>query len=99
MPLAEFIATDTPYLTTPEAVAEHQSLMTYGLPQIAPGQQNRIPAQAAALLKTKFPHLSDQQRLAILEKTAIPAGYPLDKSGANGGWLRIDLAAAYAATP
>lgn len=98
-PLAEFIATDTPYLSTQDAVAEHQALMTYGLPRVAPTQQNRIPAQAAALLKTKFPTLTDAQRLHILEKTAIPAGYPLDKSGPDGGWLRIDLAAAYAATP
>ncbi|MBA4024370.1 MAG: phosphoesterase [Gordonia sp.] len=99
LPLAQFIATDTPYLTTEQAVSEHQALMTYGLPQVSPGQQNRIPAEAAALLRTKFPHLTDQQRLGILEQTAIPAGYPLDQAGPDGGWLRIDLAAAYAATP
>jgi hypothetical protein len=99
VPLGEFIATDTPYLTTEAAVTEHQALMTYGLPQVHPNQQNRIPAEAAALLETKFPNLTDQQRLTILEQTAIPAGYPLDKSGPDGGWLRIDLAAAYAATP
>lgn len=36
---------------------------------------------------------------AILTRTAIPAGYPLDQTGADGGWLRIDLAAALAAQP
>lgn len=95
-PLTEFIAADTPYLSTEDAVAEHRKLMTYGLPRIAPDQQNKIPADAAALLETRFPNLTDAQRLDILEQTAIPAGYPLDKSGPDGGWLRIDLAAAYA---
>ncbi|PXW31804.1 UNVERIFIED_CONTAM: PAP2 superfamily protein [Williamsia faeni] len=96
VPLTQFISADTPYLTTEQAVAEHRQLMTYGLPRVAPDQQNSIPADAAALLETKFPNLTNAQRLAILERTAIPAGYPLDKSGPDGGWLRIDLAAAYA---
>ena len=73
--------------------------MTFGFGRIAPGQRNAIPASAAALLRTRFPGLSDAQRLAILTRTAIGSGYPLDQDGADGGWLRIDLAAAYAATP
>ena len=98
-PLAAAIAEDTPYLTTQEAVAEHREMMTYGFARTTPNQVNRIPRAAASLLRTRFPNLTDAQRLTILERTAIPAGYPLDQAGANGGWLRIDLAAAYAATP
>ena len=98
-PLPAAIAADDAYLTTAQAVASHQQDMTYGLPRVAPTQRNQIPAAAADLLKTRFPNLSDAQRLEILNRTAIPAGYPLDLSGPNGGWLRIDLAAAYAATP
>lgn len=98
-PLAQAIAADKPYLTTAQAVAEHRQMMTYGFARIAPKQVNQIPAAAASLLATRFPNLTNAQRLEILRRTAIPAGYPLDQSGANGGWLRIDLAAAYAATP
>ncbi|MEE4023777.1 phosphatase PAP2 family protein [Gordonia sp. PKS22-38] len=99
VPLARFIAADTPYMSTQEAVAAHRQMMTYGFGKVAPGQRNEIPASAAALLKSRFPRLSDAQRLDILRQTAIDAGYPLDKAGSNGGWLRIDLAAAYAVTP
>ncbi|WP_232017017.1 acid phosphatase [Gordonia insulae] len=99
MSLTDFIARDTPYLTTQQAVSEHRNLMTYGFPVVSPGQVNGIPASAAALLRSRFPGLTDGQRLDILRRTAIRTGYPLDRSGANGGWLRIDLAAAYAVTP
>ncbi|MCH5643443.1 phosphatase PAP2 family protein [Gordonia sp. ABSL49_1] len=99
MPLSRFIATDRPYLSTNAAVTEHRGMMTFGFGRIAPGQRNAIPASAAALLRTRFPGLSDAQRLAILTRTAIGSGYPLDQAGADGGWLRIDLAAAFAATP
>lgn len=99
MPLARFIAGDRAYLSRSEAVSEHRGMMTFGFGRIAPGQRNAIPASAAALLKSRFPSLSDAQRLAILTRTAIPAGYPLDQTGGDGGWLRIDLAAALAAQP
>ncbi|NED62891.1 phosphoesterase, partial [Streptomyces sp. SID10244] len=66
---------------------------------VSPGQRNAIPASAAALLRSRFPRLTDAQRLDILRRTAIRSGYPLDQSGRNGGWLRIDLAAAYAVSP
>nr|WP_202422772.1 phosphatase PAP2 family protein [Gordonia sp. SID5947] len=99
MPLKDFIARDTPYLTTQQAVTEHRATMTYGFPVVSSGLRNAIPASAAALLRSRFPRLTDAQRLDILRRTAIKAGYPLDQAGPNGGWLRIDLAAAYAVAP
>lgn len=98
-PVAKAIADDDTYLSTAEALASHAEDMTYGFDRIFPSMKNSIPASAAALLRTRFPNLSDAQRLAILKRTAIRPGYPIDQSGANGGWLRINLAAAYAATP
>ncbi|WLP93151.1 phosphatase PAP2 family protein [Gordonia sp. NB41Y] len=98
-PIATAIAADSGHLPTSQATGEFRERMTYGFARIAPDQRNAIPAEAAGLLKTRFPNLSDAQRLEILRRTAIPAGYPLDQAGADGGWLRIDLAAAYAATP
>lgn len=99
VPLDQFIARDTPYLTTQQAVNDHRAGMTYGFEVIDPGQANTIPPSAAALLRSRFPGLTNAQRLDILRRTAIRSGYPLDQAGRNGGWLRIDLAAAYAATP
>ncbi|MXP19836.1 phosphatase PAP2 family protein [Gordonia sp. HNM0687] len=99
MPLARFIAADTPYLSSQQAVQAHRQMMTYGFDRITPQQRNEIPASAALLLKSRFPHLTDAQRLDIIRRTAISSGYPLDKAGSNGGWLRIDLAAAYAVVP
>ncbi|MEP9394793.1 phosphatase PAP2 family protein [Gordonia sp. VNQ95] len=94
--VAQAVAADTPYLSDTAAVAEADEQMTWGFARINPNQTNTIPAQAAALLRGRYPNLTDAQRLDILRRTAIPAGYPLDQSGANGGWLRINLAAALA---
>ncbi|MGK2260074.1 phosphatase PAP2 family protein [Gordonia polyisoprenivorans] len=95
-PVARALADDPTVASTSQAVSNAQELMTFGFPRISPNQVNAIPAQAAALLRSRFPHLSDAARLDILRRTAIPAGYPLDQAGVNGGWVRIDLAAAYA---
>ncbi|GAB2665680.1 hypothetical protein GCM10027169_29760 [Gordonia jinhuaensis] len=73
------------------------SRLTYGFPRIAPKTASTIPAESAVLLRAAFPHLTDAQRLEILQQTALPAGYPLDKAGADGGWGRIDLVAALTA--
>lgn len=96
MPLGEYIATDDPYRTTDAALGEYRERMTYGFDVLDPATVNDIPADAAVLLRGVAPNLSDDERLDILRRTAIPAGYPLDRSGPDGGWLRIDLAAATA---
>ncbi|GAC66954.1 acid phosphatase [Gordonia soli] len=98
-PLSTFISRDRQYLTTQQAVTSHRTDLTYGFDVLRPGLKNSIPPSAAALLRSRFPRLTDAQRLDILRRTAIRSGYPLDLAGPNGGWVRIDLAAAYAARP
>ena len=97
MPLRDYIDSDTPYRSGSAARAEFQERLTYGFEQIHPEITNDIPAEAAALLRAAAPDLTDEQRLDVLRRTAIPAGYPLDQSGPDGGWVRIDLVAAYQA--
>lgn len=96
-PLDEYISSDTPYRPIGTALAEYNERMTYGFERIDPSMTNDIPAEAAVLLRGVAPDFTDEQRLDILRRTAIPAGYPLDQAGPNGGWMRIDLAAAYEA--
>lgn len=98
-PLADVIATDTPYRTTSQAVAEYTQRMTHGLKPVYNQNAPMIVPQAAPdLLLPKFPNLTYNQRAEVLRQTALPAGYPLDKQGPEGSWQRINLAAAYAAT-
>jgi len=96
-PLRDYIASDTPYRPAATARAEYRERLTYGFERIHPDAANDIPAEAAVLLRAAAPGLTDEQRLDVLRRTAIPAGYPLDRTGPEGGWLRIDLVAAYEA--
>lgn len=52
-----------------------------------------VPPAAAALLRTTYPTLTDDQRRAVLAQTAIPSGNPL-AVGDGAAWQRLDLAAA-----
>jgi len=97
MPLRDYIASDTPYRSAATARAEYCDRLTYGFERIHPDATNDIPAEAAVLLRAAAPHLTDEQRLDVLRRTAIPAGYPLDRTGPEGGWLRIDLVTAHEA--
>ncbi|MEE2060764.1 acid phosphatase [Rhodococcus artemisiae] len=97
VPLGEYMATDAPYRRSDVARDEFRERMTYGFDLIDPSMVNDIPAEAAVLMRSVAPELTDGQRLDILRRTAIPAGYPLDQAGPDGGWLRIDLPAAYGA--
>lgn len=97
VPLGDYIATDAPYRRSDAAREEFRARMTYGFDFIDPTMMNDIPAEAAVLMRGVAPGLTDGQRLDILRRTAIPAGYPLDQAGPDGGWLRIDLPAAYGA--
>ncbi|MGF7140194.1 phosphatase PAP2 family protein [Roseimarinus sediminis] len=68
--------------------------MTYGFPQDSTkaNQAPIVPKGAEAILKSRFPYLSDNQRRVVLYTTEIPSGYKiLDKTN---GWGRIDLLAA-----
>lgn len=73
----------------------YRERLTYDFGRIDPNVPSVIPAEAAVLLRSAAPQLTDQQRLGILNDTAIAAGYPLDVPGTNGGWLRLDLAKAF----
>ncbi|AHW63399.1 Putative phosphatase [Corynebacterium glyciniphilum AJ 3170] len=102
MPLAEAVATDTPYRSTGVAVGEYTSRMTHGLRRVGdPEAPLTVPQGAPELLVTAFPDLSWGQRARVLAATALPAGYPLDdqspKGRAVGSWQRMNLAAAFAA--
>ncbi|WP_205951374.1 acid phosphatase [Pantoea stewartii] len=72
--------------------------MSYNLPKVA-GNKARltVPDGAEVLLETALPQLSAKQRRALMVKSALPAGYPLDGPGADQTfWQRLDLDAAYA---
>jgi autotransporter-associated beta strand protein len=73
--------------------ATYRQRLTYGLPQNGTtGLEPIVPKGAEALLKTRLPYLSDEQRRAVLATTEVDSGYPmLDETN---GWGRIDLVAA-----
>jgi autotransporter-associated beta strand protein len=51
-----------------------------------------VPKGAEAILKSRFPYLTDNQRRLVLYTTGLPSGYKiLDKTN---GWGRIDLVTA-----
>lgn len=96
--IADLVATDTPYVTTAEAVARMAPMMDYGLPRVYVADAPMIVPQAApVLLAARYPHLSWQQREEVLRRTAAPAANPLDWQGPGGSWQRVNLVAAAAA--
>lgn len=98
-PIGDYLRRTGGAQSTAAAVDEHRGYLAYDFEPIDPGLASDIPVAAANLLKSRFPNLSVEQRRDILRQTALPAGYPLDKAGPNGGWVRIDLAAAFATQP
>lgn len=97
-PIAQLVASDTPYITTADAVRQMQGWMGYGLPVVyVPDAPMQVPQAAPVLLAARFPHLSWEQRAEVLRRTAAPAGNPLDWQGPGGSWQRINLVAAAAA--
>ncbi|WP_308011894.1 glycoside hydrolase domain-containing protein [Actinacidiphila acidipaludis] len=86
-------------LSTAQDIDLYTQRLSYGFSQVGKaGQTLRAPTDAASLLITAFPDLTDQQRTEILQQTATDSGYPLDLTGDGGAsWERINLAAAMAA--
>jgi hypothetical protein len=83
-----------PVTDVPSAVTAFTRRMTYGFAAVGrTGQQPRVPAGAEALLRTVFPTLDGKQRTAVLARTEIDSGYPLDST--SDGWQRLNLAAAF----
>jgi len=72
----------------------YREWLTYGFTQDTSkaNQEPIVPKGAEAILKSRFPYLTDNQRRVVLYTTEIPSGYKiLDKTN---GWGRIDLLAA-----
>ncbi len=73
--------------------ADYLARMTYGLPQSGTkGLAPIVPEGAEALLETRQPYLSDEQRRTVLATTEIESGYLLLDD--SNGWGRINLVAA-----
>lgn len=97
-PIGQLVATDTPYVSTADAVARMAPMMDYGLPRVyVPDAAMQVPQAAPVLLAARFPELTWAQREEVLRRTAAPAANPLDWQGPGGSWQRINLTAATAA--
>jgi membrane-associated phospholipid phosphatase len=72
--------------------AAYTARLTYGLPSVGPTDRPPVvPAGAEALLATRFPYLTAEQRRDVIATTELPSGGFLD----NGmGYDRINLFAA-----
>ncbi|SIS03624.1 acid phosphatase [Williamsia sterculiae] len=95
-PIGTVVRCQQPYVSTSTALGSYRQRETYSFG--ATGDTRRpvqVPAGAETLIRAAHPGLSDAQLRAILAKTALPSGYPLDKTGANGGWQRLDIAKAW----
>lgn len=91
----------TPYAGLDDSAATelYTQRLDYGFSPVAPkGRKITVPAEAASLLTTAFPDLTDAQRAQILEQTALDSGDPLDLTGqGDASWERINLAKALTA--
>ncbi|KJT95886.1 PAP2 phosphatase [Salmonella enterica subsp. enterica serovar Heidelberg str. 77-2823] len=87
---------DDPY-RDPAMHTFYRFTMTYNLPQQKGEHQPlKIPKGADVLLQTALPNLSPAQCQALMEETALPAGYPLSgETEDQQFWQRLDLSAAY----
>ncbi|MFM2485385.1 phosphatase PAP2 family protein [Celerinatantimonas yamalensis] len=72
---------------------QYLKYMTYGFtPLNEPLKGTEVPKGAEALLKSRLPYLSDQQRRAVLATTEIASNYPVIDD--SHGWGRLNLVAA-----
>ncbi|WP_125544552.1 phosphatase PAP2 family protein [Levilactobacillus lindianensis] len=70
--------------------AAYRYRMTYGFNQTGDTHQEmRVPKGAEALLGSRLPYLSANQRRAVIFTTGMPSGYPVMDDAE--GWGRIDL--------
>ncbi|KAA9225060.1 MULTISPECIES: acid phosphatase [Corynebacterium] len=95
--IANCVAKDTPYMSTAAAVQQYTERMTYDFKQVGPANEPVVvPKRYAGLLETRFPQLTEEQRSSVLAQTAIPSGYPLDRTDGEGQHVRMNLARALA---
>lgn len=98
--VAECAARGGQYLDAAQAQEVFTQRMNYGFGPVGQrGLPMVVPQAAPVLLAARFPELSWEQRARVLELTAQDSGYPLDKSGPEGSWQRLNLAAAWNARP
>ncbi|WP_397459167.1 autotransporter domain-containing protein [Pseudomonas asplenii] len=72
--------------------AAYTFALTYGMTPVGPTNLAPVvPVGAEALLATRFPYLSAQQRRDVLASTEIASGYALDD---GSGYARLNLFAA-----
>ncbi|WP_295624065.1 phosphatase PAP2 family protein [uncultured Corynebacterium sp.] len=96
--LAECAANDTPYMDDAAAVAQYTERMTYGFDRVGEaGVPVTVPAGYAGLLETTHPDLTEEQRVKVLEATAIDSGFPLDRTDGRAAHVRMNMAAAMTA--
>ncbi|MEU8223187.1 glycoside hydrolase domain-containing protein [Kribbella sp. NPDC048915] len=74
--------------------------LDYGFPRVGPaGRSEVVPTEAAELLTSTFPELTDAQRTDILRQTALDSGTGLDRTAEGAdSWMRINLSKAMTAT-
>ena len=95
-PIARVVACQQPSTSTADALRSYRQRETYSFTQS--GDTTRkidVPLGAENLIRAAHPGLSNAALRAILAKTALPSGYPLDKAGPTGGWQRLDIAKAW----
>lgn len=92
-------AQGSPFLSEAESIRVYTERMNFGFPRIGTNKNAPmvIPATANYLLRAKYPNLTAAQRDRILLLSAMSAGYPLDITGKDGYWQRINLAKALSA--
>ncbi|MBP0618055.1 autotransporter domain-containing protein [Jiella mangrovi] len=82
------------YGTSEQNKADFLYRMTYGFAPTSDTYRmavSDVPVQAQVLLLTRFPYLSDEQRLEILASTALDADYPLISGNTYDGWGKLNL--------
>ena len=94
-PIPTIVAGQQPYIATPAALDSYRQRSTFSFPPIGPTTAMTVPAGAENLIRAAHPGLSTAQLRDILVRTALPSGYPLDKTGPDGGWQRLDIARAW----
>lgn len=95
-PIARIAACQQPFAATADALATYRQRATYSF--VATGNTARpvqVPAGAENLIRAAHPGLSTAALRNILARSALASGYPLDKTGADGGWQRLDIAKAW----
>ncbi|WKK62194.1 phosphatase PAP2 family protein [Corynebacterium sp. P3-F1] len=95
--IPDLVASDTPFISTQDAVKQYTEWMDYGFDTIYdPNAAMIVPQSAPVLLANSYPGSDYGKRAGVLHATAGKAGNPLDWQGEGGSWQRLNLAKASA---